>query len=82
MPNSQKKILLIEDDIKVCSFINKGLSEKGFEVTIALNGEHGLNWALGNKFSIIILDIMLPDMNGIEICKKIRAKNQQIPILF
>lgn len=82
MPNSIKKILLIEDDIKVCAFINKGLSEKGYEVTIALNGSHGLDWALGNKFNIIIIDIMLPDMSGIEICKEIRRNNQQVPILF
>jgi DNA-binding response OmpR family regulator len=82
MPNSKKKILLIEDDIKVCAFINKGLTEKGFEVTIALNGEHGLDWALGNKFNLIIIDIMLPDISGIEICKKIRNNNQQVPILF
>ncbi len=82
MPNSKKKILLIEDDIKVCAFINKGLTEIGFEVTIALNGTHGLDWALGNKFNVIIIDIMLPDINGIEICKKIRLSNQQVPILF
>lgn len=82
MPNSKKKILLIEDDTKVCAFINKGLTERGFEVTIALNGEHGLDWALGSKFSLIIIDIMLPDMNGIEICKQIRNNNQQVPILF
>jgi two-component system, OmpR family, copper resistance phosphate regulon response regulator CusR len=82
MPNSKKKILLIEDDTKVCAFINKGLTEKGFEVTIALNGEHGLDWALGSKFNLIIIDIMLPDINGIEICKRIRNNNQQVPILF
>ncbi|WP_372756225.1 response regulator transcription factor [Mariniflexile sp.] len=82
MPNTGKKVLLIEDDIKVCSFINKGLSELGFEVTVALNGNQGLEWALGNKFSIIIIDIMLPDINGIEICKTIRNSKQQAPILF
>lgn len=77
-----KKILLVEDEANVVSFIKKGLSEDGYEVTIALDGESGLKMALSYSFSIIILDIMLPGINGLEICRKIREENITTPILF
>lgn len=77
-----KKILLIEDEAHVVSFIKKGLSEEGFEVSVAFDGKTGLQLALENNFDIIILDIMLPEMNGLEVCKNIRLKNQIVPILF
>ncbi len=77
-----KKILLVEDDTRVCSFINKGLSENGFEVTVAMDGTMGLQVALSSQFDLIILDIMLPNMNGLEVCKQIRIQNKTVPILF
>lgn len=77
-----KKILLVEDEVHVVSFIKKGLSEEGFEVSVAFDGKSGLQLALENIFDIIILDIMLPEMNGLEVCKNIRLKNQIVPILF
>ncbi|WP_439488259.1 response regulator transcription factor [Algoriphagus sp.] len=77
-----KKILLVEDDTRVCSFINKGLSENGFEVTVAMDGTMGLQIALSSQFDLIILDIMLPNMNGLEVCKQIRIQNKTVPILF
>lgn len=77
-----KKILLVEDEAHVVSFIKKGLSEELFEVTVAFDGKTGLQMALDNSFDLIILDIMLPEMNGLEVCKAIRAKNTHVPILF
>lgn len=77
-----KKILLVEDEAHVVSFIKKGLSEEGFEVSVAFDGKTGLQLSLENNFDIIILDIMLPEMNGLEVCKNIRLKNQTVPILF
>lgn len=82
MSIKQKKILLIEDDPRVCSFVNKGLTEEGFNVTIAFNGESGLEFLKTTKFDLIILDIMLPTINGLEVCKAIRSDNAKIPILF
>ncbi|WBL21509.1 response regulator transcription factor [Zunongwangia sp. HRR-M8] len=82
MDTKNSKILLVEDDAKVCSFINKGLTEEGFEMSIALNGKEGYQMATTNEFDLLILDIMLPEMNGMEICKAIREENNQIPILF
>lgn len=77
-----KKILLVEDEAHVVSFIKKGLSEEGYEISVAFDGKTGLQLALDNNFDLIILDIMLPEMNGLEVCKNIRLKNQNVPILF
>ncbi|UII26232.1 response regulator transcription factor [Fulvivirga maritima] len=75
------KILLVEDDTEVCSFINKGLSEEGYEITIAMDGTLGLQLAEQHDYDLLILDIMLPGINGLEICRAIR-KIKQVPILF
>lgn len=77
-----KKILLVEDEAHVVSFIKKGLTEEGFEVSVAFDGLTGLKLALENTFDLIILDIMLPEMNGLEVCKAIREENTDVPILF
>jgi two-component system, OmpR family, copper resistance phosphate regulon response regulator CusR len=77
-----KKILLIEDEVHVVSFIKKGLTEENFEVSVALTGDMGLEMALTNQYNLILLDIMLPDKNGIDICRVLRKNNNQTPILF
>lgn len=76
------KILLVEDEAHVVSFIKKGLSEEGFEVSVAFDGNTGLQLFNENKFDLIILDIMLPGMNGLELCKEIRKVNRAVPVLF
>jgi len=77
-----KRILLVEDEIHVVSFIKKGLTEEGYEVIVALEGEAGLEMALNMEFHLIILDIMLPNIDGLNICKTIRKNNILTPILF
>lgn len=77
-----KKIILIEDESSVVSFIKKGLQELGYEITVALDGATGIKLVDDNDFDIIILDIMLPDINGLEVCKEIRKQNKTVPILF
>lgn len=77
-----KKILVVEDEAHVVSFIKKGLTEEGYEVSVAFDGKSGLQLALNNAFDLIILDIMLPEMNGLEVCKAIRIENTSVPILF
>ena len=77
-----KKILVVEDEAHVVSFIKKGLTEEGYEVSVAFDGKTGLQLALTNVFDFIILDIMLPEMNGLEVCKNIRNENKNVPILF
>ncbi len=59
------KILVVEDEPNVASVINRGLSEKGYKVTVAMDGNDGLQLALNNEFDVILLDIMLPGMSGL-----------------
>ena len=77
-----KKILLVEDETHVVSFIKKGLTEEGFDVTVAFDGTTGLQLFAANYFDLVILDIMLPDKNGLEVCREIRKTNNSIPVLF
>jgi two-component system copper resistance phosphate regulon response regulator CusR len=77
-----KKILLVEDEAHVVSFIKKGLTEDGYEVSVAFDGKTGLKLFHENTFDLAILDIMLPEMNGLELCKEIRKTDGSTPILF
>jgi two-component system, OmpR family, copper resistance phosphate regulon response regulator CusR len=77
-----KKILLIEDESHVVSFIRKGLTEEGFEVSVALDGGTGLRMFHAGAYDVILLDIMLPDITGLEVCKAIREQDKLTPILF
>ena len=75
-------ILLIEDEPDVVDFVKKGLGEESFEVSVALNGVDGLEMAINNPYDIVLLEIMIPEKNGIEVCKEIRGRGIQTPILF
>lgn len=77
-----KKIILIEDETSVVSFIKKGLQEKGYEISVAFDGRTGVQLVQANDFDLVILDIMLPEMNGLDVCKEIRKTNKHVPILF
>ena len=76
------KILIIEDDIKIINFLKKGLEEECYIVDYAINGEDGIYLANVNKYDLILLDIMLPIKDGIEVCKTLRISNNQIPIIM
>ena len=75
------RILIVEDEHKIASSIKKGLEQESFAVDIAYNGNDGYDLALSENYDVIILDLMLPGMNGLEICTKLRAKNIHTPIL-
>ncbi len=77
-----KNILIVEDEEKVATFIKKGLQTQNFIADIAGTGRDALNLLNENIYDLVILDIGLPDMSGIEICKIIRETNSKIPILM
>ncbi len=76
------RILLVEDDAKVARFIRNGLKEEGFAVDVAENGRQGLDLARDFEYDVIILDILLPKMDGISVLKNIRTSDPQTPILM
>ncbi|MCB0838158.1 MAG: response regulator transcription factor [Bacteroidetes bacterium] len=77
------KILLIEDEASISGFIKKGLEENGFDVIQAFDGEMGLRMASMYDYRVIILDLIIPGMNGLELCQKIRKDlNITTPILM
>ncbi|NML22113.1 response regulator transcription factor [Pseudoflavitalea sp. G-6-1-2] len=75
-------ILIIEDEQKVASFIKKGLEEQQFTVEVENDGERGLQTALEKDFDCIILDILLPGINGREICRRLRQNQVWTPVLM
>jgi two-component system, OmpR family, copper resistance phosphate regulon response regulator CusR len=76
------KILLIEDEPGIVSVITRGLAEVGMDVSVAADGRTGLEMALKYDFDLVVLDIMLPEMNGIQVCREIRKKNSSIAVLM
>jgi len=76
------KILIVEDEIKVASFVKKGLKSEGYSVEHAKDGEEGLYMAGEIEPDLIILDIMLPKMDGITLCKKLRSDGKNVPIIM
>jgi DNA-binding response OmpR family regulator len=77
-----KKILLIEDDEQIVELMDIHLKDIFCKSTWAFRGEEGLHLALAEKFDLIILDIMLPDMNGVEICKRLRLEKNTTPVMM
>ncbi|MDX5420641.1 MAG: response regulator transcription factor [Hymenobacteraceae bacterium] len=76
------RILLIEDEPKVSSFIKKGLEEQTYEVDQAYDGTFGVKLALQHEYDLIILDIILPNMSGLDVCREIRKHNRHVSILM
>ncbi|RYY30657.1 MAG: response regulator transcription factor [Sphingobacteriaceae bacterium] len=76
------RILLVEDEEKVASFIKKGLEENQYSVTLAADGAVALKLIVNPVFDLAILDVMLPYVSGIELCRQIRIKNETLPVLM
>ncbi len=79
-----KQILVVEDDNDIRELLEYNLNREGFEVTVCGNGQAGLEKALEGRFDLIILDLMLPIMNGIEVCKRVREnpETRAVPIIM
>jgi DNA-binding response OmpR family regulator len=82
MSSTAYPILIVEDDSDLSELIKIQLTDNDYEIEQAFNGRIALNKALGNRYSLIILDVMLPEVDGFEICKSVRKEDRQIPILM
>jgi two-component system, OmpR family, copper resistance phosphate regulon response regulator CusR len=76
------KILVVEDEPKVAAFLKQGLEEQNFEVDVVFEGQMGKRMALGNHYDIILLDVIMPYINGLELCKIIKTEKPNQPILM
>ena len=75
-------ILLIEDDVNAASYVIKGLKESGYVVDHAQDGEKGMEFAISLKFDVMVIDRMLPKIDGLSLIKEIRNENIDTPILI
>ncbi|RMH81649.1 MAG: DNA-binding response regulator [Calditrichaeota bacterium] len=78
----EMKVLLVEDDLDIADLIKLHLRDAGYIPDHAADGETGLEKALNNDYALVILDLMLPKMDGLEVCKRIREKKKTLPILM
>jgi DNA-binding response OmpR family regulator len=76
------RILVIEDEEKIAAFIKRGLREEGYAVDVAHDGEAGYCMAAENEYDLIVLDIMLPQRNGLSLCRQLRADGVTIPLVM
>ncbi|RKR05437.1 DNA-binding response OmpR family regulator [Flavobacterium sp. 90] len=75
-------ILIVEDELGIVQFLQQGLQEEGYQITTANDGSKGFELVQENKYDLILLDWMLPKINGLDLCKAIRIKDQTTPIIF
>jgi len=75
-------ILVVEDDPRIAAFVTRGLEESGYTATVAHDGEDGFLAARYNDYDLIVLDLMLPKMDGIEVARKLRAAGKATPMLM
>ena len=78
----RKHILVVEDDMSILMGLKDNLITEGYKVSTAMNGTEGLQMALQNNTDLLILDIMLPGMNGFEICKKVKIDKPLLPVIM
>lgn len=76
-----KHILIIEDEVKIARFLELELQHEGYEISISHDGREGLNMALSGNFDLLILDVMLPSLNGMEVLRRIR-QTSELPVIM
>jgi DNA-binding response OmpR family regulator len=82
MENGYMRVLLVEDDQRIADFVQRGLKAEGYVVEVARNGLEAITLGTGGKFQVIILDLGLPDINGREVCERLRGSGVSTPILM
>lgn len=75
-------LLIVEDDVRLCDVLRRGLSEGGHVVDVVNDGEQGLQWASGGKYEAIVLDVNLPRRDGLSVVRELRGKSVRTPVLL
>ncbi|MDF7826217.1 response regulator transcription factor [Pontiellaceae bacterium B12227] len=76
------KILIVEDDRKIASFVQKGLKEQGYTIDVCHDGDQGHEMAMGDSYDVILLDIMLPGRDGLSILRALREEKNTVPVIL
>lgn len=76
------RILIVEDEVKMAGLLKRGLQEEGYAVDLAPTGEEALWLASENDYDVVLLDVMLPDVDGFEVCRRLRAAGRWTPVLM
>ena len=76
------KVLVVEDEVRLAENVRRGLAAEGFVVDVVHNGVDGLFNAQVNNYDVVVLDIMLPGLNGYEVCRRLRAEGIWTPVLM
>jgi two-component system OmpR family response regulator len=76
------RVLVVEDETRLATLLRRGLTEEGHVVELAESAEDTLDWIECHSFDVLVLDVMLPGMNGLELCRELRKRRNQIPILL
>jgi len=79
---SETKILLVEDEEKLARFVELELNHEGYSVTKAFTGREGLELAMSGEFDLVLLDIMLPELNGMEVLRRLRRSSVRVPVIM
>src|SRR6266508_2690063 len=76
------RVLVVEDETRLAALLRRGLDEEGHAVDLAASGEEALDWIDAAAFDAIVLDVMLPGIDGLEVCRRLRRQRVQTPILL
>jgi len=76
------RVLVVEDETRIAEFVERGLTEQGYAVDVASDGDDALHWTDVAEFDFLVLDVMLPGRNGIEVCRTLRARGVDTPVLM
>lgn len=77
-----ERVLIVDDDRELCELVAELLGEEGFEVEVANRSEHGLERALSGEHSLVVLDVMMPGMNGFEVLRRLRAQGSDVHVMM
>ena len=76
------RVLVVDDDVRLCSVVRRGLTEEGYAVDVAHDGEEGQYLIEINEYDLVVLDIMMPKLDGVEVCRRLRAASKDTPVLM
>ena len=80
--NTAMKLLVVDDEVRIASAIKQGLEQEGYAVDVAHDGEEGLNAALADEYDLILLDVMMPILDGFEVVRRLREAKKSTPVLM